>query len=65
MRNISIIRNYNELNKNYEKLLKRVDKVLTIIEQEGGNRGWEYEKKMPEVMTEEQIKRIYDILKEG
>lgn len=63
MRNISIIRNYNELQKEYDDLLKRIDKVLTIIEKEGGNKGWEIEKKMPEFLVEQQIQTIYNILK--
>lgn len=63
MRNISIIKNYNDTTKELEELQERIDKVLTIIEREGGNKGWEIEKKMPEFMVEQQIKTIYDILK--
>jgi len=63
MRNISIIRNYNELNKDYEDLLKRIDKVLSFIEKKGDNYGWEMEKKMPEHLNKRQISKIYKILK--
>ena len=63
MRNISIIRNYNDLVKDYENALTRIDKAMTLIEQEGGNKGWEIEKRMPEVMVEAQIEKLYNILK--
>lgn len=63
MRNISIITNYNELNKDYEDLLKRVDKVLSFIEKKGDNREWQIEKKMPEHLNKRQISKIYKILK--
>lgn len=63
MRNISIITNYNGLNKDYEDLLKRVDKVLSYIEKKGDNREWQIEKKMPEHLNKRQISKIYKILK--
>jgi len=64
MRNISILKNYNELVKEYENLQERRDKVLLLIEKEGGNKGWEYEKKMPEIMVKKQIEQIYNILRD-
>lgn len=63
MRNISIIRNYNDLVKDYENALTRIDKAMSLIEKEGGNKGWEIEKRMPEVMVEAQIEKLYNILK--
>lgn len=63
MRNISIIRNYNELNKDYEDLLKRIDKVLSYIEEKGDNKEWQIDKKMPEHLNKRQISKIYKILK--
>lgn len=63
MRNISIIRNYNDLNKDYEELLTRIDKVLSFIEKKGDNREWQIEKEMPEHLNKRQILKIYKILK--
>lgn len=63
MRNISIIRNYNDIVKELDRALKKIDKALTLIEKEGGNKGWEIEKKMPEIMVEAQIKELYNILR--
>ena len=63
MRNIRMITEWNELNRDYESLLERVDKVLSYIEKKGDNYGWEMDKKMPDRLNKRQISKIYKILK--
>ena len=63
MRNISIIRNYNQLSKDYINLQKRIEKVLLIIEKQGESKGWETEQKIPEHLSKRHLRKIYKILK--